>query len=207
MPRVSATKHSHSHVVADYMSRHSQVGASNLNNAGMNLFSVLAEVDGAGIPLAYFFIKPGCMADNGAQTNLLDQFLRHFRHSGFMPTFFGVDKDTAEISAVHQVWPETGIQLCYWHSKRALRTKLNDSKKTATQQRYVPGDAQNLVPELEICWGSLVIRRPNGDHRYGRCQCPSRSVGLRKRKELSPQRLKRGTRYCKCSADITIPIH
>ena len=51
--------------------------------------AVLAEVDGAGIPLAYLFIKTDCTADNGAQTNLLDQFLRHFRHSGFMPTFWG----------------------------------------------------------------------------------------------------------------------
>jgi len=35
-------------------------------------------------------------------------------------------------------------------------------------------DAQIFVPDLEICWGSLPVRRPNNEHRYGQCQCPSR---------------------------------
>ena len=151
------------------------------NNAGMDLFSILAEVDGTGIPLAYCFTQmansgaSSSRSDAGAQINLLDQFLRPLRELGFRPTFFGVDKDTAEISAVRQVWPETNIQLCYWHSKRALRTKLKDSKKTSSQSRYFPVDAQKLIPELEICWGSVPTRRPDGDHRYQRCQCSSRN--------------------------------
>ena len=145
------------------------------NNAGMDLFSILAEVDGKGIPLAYCFTQmsnwgaSSSRSDAGAQINL-DQFLRPLRELGFRPTFFGVDKDTAEISAVRQVWPGTNIQLCYWHSKCALRTKLKDTKKTSSQSRYFPVDAQKLIPELELCWvqfrrvgqmGITAINDPN----------------------------------------------
>ena len=51
------------------------------NNAGMDLFSILAEVDGTGIPLAYCFTQmansgaSSSRSDAGAQINLLDQFL------------------------------------------------------------------------------------------------------------------------------------
>nr|CCA28209.1 hypothetical protein ACLA_058020 [Albugo laibachii Nc14] len=33
--------------------------------------------------------------------------------------------------------------------------------------------AKAFVPALEICWGSTPTHRPNGDHRYARCQCVS----------------------------------
>jgi len=47
-----------------------------------------------------------------------------------MDATFGTDKDTSEIFAVHQTWPNTIIQLCYWHARRAIRTKLASAKKT-----------------------------------------------------------------------------
>jgi hypothetical protein len=151
------------------------------NNTGMHLFAVLAEIDGTGIPLAYCFMdvfnenSHGIRrADPGATTALLDQFLRPLHDAGFNPTFFGTDKDSSEIAAIGQVWPNTSIQLCYWHARRAIRAKLTASRQTNTQGEYDPLDAQKLIPDLEICWGSTPARRPNGDHRYGRCTCPSR---------------------------------
>ena len=39
-------------------------------------------------------------------------------------------------------------------------------------------EAQSLVSDLELCWGSLPIHRPNGDHRYGICTCPSRGITI-----------------------------
>ena len=63
------------------------------NNTGMDLFAVLAEVDGTGIPLAYGFMD--VFKDNsqgvrqvepGATTNLLDQFLQPLCEAGFNPT-------------------------------------------------------------------------------------------------------------------------
>jgi hypothetical protein len=155
------------------------------NNIGMHLFAVLAELDGTGIPLAYCFMDvfndnshEVRRADPGATTALLNQFLQPLRDTGFNPTFFGTDKDLSEIAAIGQVWPNTSIQLCYWHARRAVRTKLTASRQTNTQGAYKPAEAQKLIPDLEICWGSISICRPNGDHRYGRCDCPSRLTSV-----------------------------
>ena len=151
------------------------------NHAGMDLFAVLAELDGTGVVLAYCFVGVSPShdgprrADAGALTCVLEQFLQRIRMAGFNPSFFGTDKDTSEIAAVKLVWPEATLQLCYWHAKRSIRTKLKDSSRSRTQAHYSPEDAMKLIPELEICWGSLPTRRPNGDHRYGRCQCISRT--------------------------------
>ena len=150
------------------------------NNAGMDLFAVLAEVDGTGVVLAYLFVgmTPSDgdkrRTDPGALTSLLEQFLRRIQMAGFDPVFFGTDKDASEIAAVKLVWPETTLQLCFWHALRALRTKLKDSSTHKTQAGYFPGEAAEVIPGLEVCWGSIPTRRPNGDHRYGRCQCLSR---------------------------------
>jgi hypothetical protein len=148
------------------------------NNAGMDLFAVLAEVEGARVPLAYCFmevfendVKGERHAMPGATSSVLCQFLQPLRLSGLNPIFFGTDKDMAEIFAVR---PNVTVQLCYWHARRAIRTKLAASQKKATQNEYRPDEAQMLIPELEICWGSMPIRRPDGQHRYGRCSCPSR---------------------------------
>lgn len=159
------------------------------NNTGMELFAVLAEVDGTGIPLAYLFAgtsKPGEKKDDGAMIHLLEQFLRRIKLGNFKPTFFGCDKDDSEIAAIQLVWPNSTIQLCLWHAKRAIRSKLKDSKKTNTQFRYFSAEAQKIVSNLEICWGSLLVRRPSGDHGYGRCECESRSVEFQENGRLEP---------------------
>ena len=149
------------------------------NNAGLDLFSVLAEVDGTGVALGYCFVGITPSADGtrraqpGALTNILQQFLSRIRQAGFSPTFFGTDKDQSEINAVQHVWPRTTLQLCYWHAKRAIRMKLKDASMSGTLSHYEPMEALKLVPGLEICWGSLSTKRPDGDHRYGRCECPS----------------------------------
>lgn len=154
------------------------------NNAGMELFAVLAEYDGAGFPLAYCFcqtmaLEPGPgRSQPGAQTQILCQFLQHLRGLGLQPAFFGTDKDQSEISAIKHVWPEVTVQLCYWHVRRAIRAKLRDGSKCRILPLYDPCQAQFLVPELEMCWGSSPVRRSNGEHRYGSCQCPSRMQTL-----------------------------
>ena len=150
------------------------------NNAGMDLFAILAELDGTGVPLAYCFVQTISVEDTrhsgpGALTAILDQFLRVLKSGGLDPAFFGVDKDFSEIAAVKQVFPSAKVQLCFWHAKRAIQQKMRDASKTKTQAKYFSVEAQALVPFLEICWGSIPTRRPKGDHFFGRCQCPSRS--------------------------------
>ena len=93
------------------------------------------------------------------------------------------------------MWPGVKVQLCYWHVKRAVSTRLNSSKSTNTQNHYWPEEAQKLIPDLEICWGSLPIRRPVG-HRFGDCSCPSKGEKIRRNGATGTQQLRRiVTRY------------
>ncbi|KAA8641710.1 uncharacterized protein ATNIH1004_011846, partial [Aspergillus tanneri] len=159
-----------------------------IENGGMDLFAVLAEVEGTGVPLAYCLVellkpppqanpaqKKPIRADPGATTYILQQFLERLKNFGFNPRCVAIDKDSSEIAAVTAVWSGVKVQLCYWHVKRAVSTKLNSSKSTNTQNHYRPEEAQKLVSDLEICWGSLPIRRPLG-HRFGDCACPSKGI-------------------------------
>lgn len=145
----------------------------------MSLFAVLAELDGTGVSLCYLLLganslNSGSLSTSaGATTCILQQFLQPLRDYGFNPAFFGCDKDKAEISAIRLVWPSTKTQLCFWHAKRAIRNKLQDSSKTQTQKHYFPEKAIAFIPTLEICWGSNPTCRPDGNHRYSRCQCLS----------------------------------
>ena len=108
--------------------------------------------------------------------HILEQFLRRIQQAGFSPTFFGTDKDLSEINAIKHVWPKAKHQVCYWHAPRAVRTKLKDSSKSKILAKYNPTDAVKLVPGLEMCWGSIPTRRPDGPRRYERCECPSKNT-------------------------------
>lgn len=142
------------------------------NNAGMELYSVLAELDGTGVPLAYMFVeKCGSTGSNrpmedGAMTHVLDQFLRPLFLAGFTPSFFGCDKDKSEINAIKKVWPSVKIQLCFWHAKRAIKAKMRVINKADSLKFYQPCEAVNLIPSLEICWGSYQTNRSDEDHRH-----------------------------------------
>ena len=68
------------------------------NSAAYNLFAILAEVDGTGIPLAYVFAKPTQERQQSMSAplmELLQQVLLKIREEGFNPVFFGCDKDLA----------------------------------------------------------------------------------------------------------------
>jgi MULE transposase domain len=163
------------------------------NGGGLALFAVLAEVEGTGVPLGYCLVEPPhcgvgeekAYADPGATTSILQQFLERLKGFGLNPRCFATDKDQTEISAVTTVWPGAKLQLCYWHVKRAISMKLNSSKSTKTQDHYYPEEARKIIPNLEICWGSLPVRRPT-DHRFGRCQCQSKNQEIREKGRLEP---------------------
>ncbi|KAG6904694.1 hypothetical protein DXG01_007855, partial [Tephrocybe rancida] len=48
------------------------------------------------------------------------------------PIFGHVDKDMAEIAMAKQVWNSTKINLCWWHLRRAVRTRLANGKLATT---------------------------------------------------------------------------
>ena len=51
---------------------------------------------------------------------------------GVNPVFIHSDKDMAEIGATQEVW-EAKINLCWWHLRRAIRTRLAKAKLATSQ--------------------------------------------------------------------------
>lgn len=140
---------------------------------GEDLVAVMAEFDGTGTPLAYCFVRRLQSATGGQMIELLAHFLRGLKQRGLEPEFFGCDKDFSEIGAIQYTWPSVKVQLCFWHVRRAIRTRLSSSAKSACGQYNVLA-AISLIPDLEPCWGSISTQRPHG-HRYGQCLCPSKA--------------------------------
>ncbi|CAD7067123.1 unnamed protein product, partial [Tilletia caries] len=136
------------------------------NNAGHELFGILAELDGTGVPLAYCFLNTKDMEADGRKISILTEVLQALKGRGLTPTFVGCDKDSAELAAIANVWPTAKVQLCYWHVRRAVRQKLASTKPTSTR-KYNPWDAIRTIPDLEPCWGVVKNLR----HHSERCKC------------------------------------
>ncbi|CAG8764527.1 15606_t:CDS:2, partial [Gigaspora rosea] len=104
----------------------------NTNKMNLELYSVLAEVDGMGFPLAYMLLTTA--------TAITD---------GINPTFVMTDKDLAQISAVKTIWPDAYIQLCLWHLKRAIKRQLG-LKKKPKKIRYLASTANAEFSFIDI---------------------------------------------------------
>ncbi|PKC16183.1 hypothetical protein RhiirA5_493960 [Rhizophagus irregularis] len=121
----------------------------NTNNLTFELYVLLAEVNGSGYPLGYLFLDNNGNGISGARTNTITKFLREFQIRGILPQFFLTDKDFAQISAAQEVWPNTKIQLCHCHLRRAVETKL---KETTLPKRdnYEPIAANHEFSFIDI---------------------------------------------------------
>ncbi|KDQ06604.1 hypothetical protein BOTBODRAFT_181423 [Botryobasidium botryosum FD-172 SS1] len=84
------------------------------NRAGHEIFVLLGEAYGSGMPLGYILIKSIGRSKPDSKTSLLVQFLQHFRDQYTLdPKFTLSDKDFAEIGACQTVWPDAKHQLCF----------------------------------------------------------------------------------------------
>ncbi len=92
--------------------------SDNTNKLNLELYSVLTEMDGMGFPLAYLLLTTTTAISEGARTRVIKQFLQELRNKGLNPQFSLTDKDAAQIGAIKDVWPQSNIQLCYWHVKK-----------------------------------------------------------------------------------------
>jgi hypothetical protein len=90
---------------------------------------VHANIDGTGFPLAYLFLENNGNCGNGIRTATLIDFFLELKTRGLEPEFFLTDKDFAQISAARFIWKNIKIQLCLWHIKKAVETKLSNNKK------------------------------------------------------------------------------
>ena len=102
----------------------------NTNNMGFELYVLHAEVYGTGFPLSYLFLENNGKCKEGIRTGVIQKFLTIFENQGLRPKFFLSDKDYAQINAIRFTWPQCKIQLCKWHVKRAITSRLSSNKST-----------------------------------------------------------------------------
>jgi len=114
------------------------------------LYDFHVEVNGTGFPLAYLFLENNGNCNGWIRTDTIAAFLTEIRlRKHVEPEFFLTDKDFVQISAAQRTWPSVKIQLCQWHVKRAIETKLRDSKKTQ-QIIYNSLAAHEKFPFIEV---------------------------------------------------------
>ena len=91
------------------------------NEPGFDLYAVLANVRGAGFPLAYMLVK-NQVGKKDARFQAVRKFLNELMERGMKPRLFHTDKDWSQINAIKSVWPEgCSVRLCAWHRRKAVR--------------------------------------------------------------------------------------
>ncbi|KAG8894884.1 hypothetical protein FRB99_000926 [Tulasnella sp. 403] len=112
--------------------------AWNTNQGGYEVFALLGEAYGSGLPLGYLFVKKTGDPAPNAKTNILEQFLQHFRDKWNLQLKFTLsDKDPSEISAFRAMWPKAKHQLCFWHCLRSMKTRLSVLKRQPAHYNVV----------------------------------------------------------------------
>ncbi|CAG8577644.1 23257_t:CDS:1, partial [Cetraspora pellucida] len=95
------------------------------------LYRIIGEYQGTGFALDYLILD--IIRINGelelSKSEILTQFLLKFQILGLSPDFIFTDKDFTLINAIKNVWPNKGIQLCLWHLKKAILTKMKSNKQ------------------------------------------------------------------------------
>ncbi|CAG8436323.1 3850_t:CDS:2, partial [Scutellospora calospora] len=97
-------------------------------NIWFELYVLHAEVNGSGYPIAYLFVESNSKSGNGIRTEIILIFLNEIKLQGVTPEFVLTDKDFAQISGIRFTWPNTKIQLCRWHVKKAIDARLISNK-------------------------------------------------------------------------------
>ena len=81
---------------------------------------------------------------------MITRFLRDLKAKGKIhPRFVMTDKDMAQINSIRAVWPAAGVQLCYWHLKRAVKKHLASAKKPLTI-RYAMHEPRNEFSFIDL---------------------------------------------------------
>lgn len=98
----------------------------------MELYSIMGEYDNAGFPLSYCLLTTATAVDLGKRKKALAAWARCLRDEyGINPIFTHVDKDLGEIGALKAIW-KSKVSLCWWHLRRAVRTRLGKTKLATT---------------------------------------------------------------------------
>ena len=98
----------------------------NTNGSSFELFALIGEMYGKGLPLAYILICSDGNGGCGAKEHLLQQFLGRIKSKYMLKAVFtGSNKDLSKIAALCGTFGSAKHLLCYWHCIHAVKTHLS----------------------------------------------------------------------------------
>lgn len=115
----------------------------------------MGDFDGKALPLSYLLLETGnSKVDHGKRGIPLTHWFKQLKQRGLCPKFMFSDKDTAQIKASKLAWPDTKIQLCLWHLKKAIVDRL---KKREHGEKI----AENTHNRNLLCSNSISLEWTN----------------------------------------------
>ncbi|KAJ7238382.1 hypothetical protein C8J57DRAFT_1566088 [Mycena rebaudengoi] len=120
----------------------------NTNSKHLELYSIIGEYDNTGFPLSYLLLSTASSIDQAKRRRALTAWAKCLRAIyGIHTQFTHVDKDMVEIGMLKDVW-NSKISLCWWHLRRAVRTRLATAKLPTTP--YDPGRAHEEFTFIDL---------------------------------------------------------
>ncbi|CAG8754424.1 268_t:CDS:1, partial [Gigaspora rosea] len=96
------------------------------NKMGWELYALMGVIDGTGFPLSYLLIAAG---KNRNITSILSRWMYTLKCKQLENFPYKLmDKDFCEINAAQKVWPDTRLQLCFWHVVHAIKQRIASRK-------------------------------------------------------------------------------
>ncbi|KAG6818224.1 hypothetical protein H0H93_006687 [Arthromyces matolae] len=120
------------------------------NALGYELYAILGEANGQGIPVAFAFTtSTDGTAPAGAKDRMMQQVIRHVYSQCQNIRFTLSDKDISEINALRAEIPTAKHQLCYWHAIRYITERLAKNEPPAA---YDPRKANAIFDFIDPTW-------------------------------------------------------
>lgn len=119
------------------------------NALGYELYSVVAEMNGQGIPVAFAFVTTDGTAKEHAKTRLIEDVLDYIITKCPNIKFSLSDKDPSEIRACVKKLIEAKHQLCLWHGVRYVERRLKEKRAT---RPYDPRIAHKAFDFIDPTW-------------------------------------------------------
>lgn len=116
------------------------------NRQNHELFVVLANVNGAGYPVAYLLVDTTRAPPDATtpKTVIITDFLRSLSAAGMNPQFMFSDKDAAQMRAIETVFENHTLRLCIWHMLKAVGQKLSQTKSQRPPHYNLPALMQRF---------------------------------------------------------------
>lgn len=147
----------------------------NMNGSQFELYALLGEVYGSGLPLGYLMLRSD-NGEKGGKKQYLTRFLSEIQDKWNLSALFTLtDKDWSKINTFCSSYPDAKHQLCYWHCLRAIKTRLSILHRMPAYYNAVDAQAEfswidiNFVPVHQpVCLANLLPNHCTNVTRYHR---------------------------------------